>query len=357
MDIRAVDKNFENRFSFEGTKTYDIEEYPFRLFGFCRESGETDFKRMPHAVANRICNDGVKQLYTNTAGIRLRFKTDSKRIILSCVLPDITTFPHMPMTGTSCFDLYANGRYCSVFRPGIDTNGNYSQDQDISQGYSSGYVFETQEEREILIHFPLYNNVSKVYISLDEEASLAPCEDYKNQKPIVYYGSSITQGGCASHPGNCYSAILSRQMNVDFINLGFSGSCLAGEEMAAYIGGLDISVLVLAYDHNAPTAEFLQKTHEPFFKCFRRYQPNTPVIMLSAADLSLGLQSHKARKEVIKRTYQNACASGDRNVHFLDGDGIYADVGLDFCTVDNVHPNDLGFWCIAKAVGTMLRAI
>ena len=357
MDITKIDKNFENRYSFEGLETYDVEQPPFRLFGLCRQPGETDYKRLPHAVAESVANDGVKSLYTNTSGIRLRFKTDSKRIVLSCELPDLTNFPHMPRTGSSCFDLYADGRYCNVFRPGIDLNGDYGDGPENGHGYSSGYIFPDRKMREILIHFPLYNNVSKVYVSLEAEASIAPCDDYKGKKPIVYYGSSITQGGCASHPGNCYSAMISRRLDTDFINLGFSGSCRAEKEMAEYIGSLDMRALVLAYDHNAPTPEFLQQTHEPFFKLFRQYQRTTPVIFVSASDMSCGPQAHMARKEIIRRTYLNAVAAGDQNVYFIDGDDIYKDVGLDYCTVDNAHPNDLGFWCMANTIGAVLKKL
>lgn len=355
MDITEIDKNFENRYSFEGLKTYDIEQTPFRLFGLCRDRGEQDYKRLPHGLVKELENPGVQSLYTNTSGIRLRFKTDSKQIVLSCELPRITKHLNMAMTGASCFDLYADGHYCNVFRPGVDINGDYAAAPDYSHGYTSGYTFEDRKERDILIHFPLYNDVTKVYLSLEEGASLLPCGDYKIQKPVVYYGSSITQGGCASHPGNCYCAMLSRWLDADYVNLGFSGSCKAEPELAEYIGSLDMHAFVYDYDHNAPTAEFLQKTHEPFFQLFRKYQPKVPVIMVSGADLSHGQAEHQKRKQIIQQTYLNARSAGDDKVYFIDGDDIYRDAGLDYCTVDDTHPNDLGFWYMAKTIGKVLQ--
>lgn len=356
MKITDIDKNFENRYSYEGMKTYDIEQPPFRLFGLNRAPGELDYKRLPYQVMEVVSNGSLARLGRHTAGIRLRFKTDSKRIILTCELPDLTKFDHMPRTGVSCFDLYADGRYCNVFRSGVNEGPTPGRDEG-DYGYSSGYNFPDSQEREILIHFPLYNMVTKVYISLEEGASLAPCEAYKIAKPIVYYGSSITQGGCASHPGNAYTNILSRRLNADQINLGFSGNARGEDEMADHIGSLDMHAFVYDYDYNAPTVEHLQETHERFFKRFRQYQPTTPVVMVSTANIMQSPEITLRRKEIIRATYENARAAGDENVYFIDGGEIYKDVGLDYCTVDSVHPNDLGFWCMANTIGAVLEKL
>lgn len=356
MDISQIDKNFANYFSFEGLKTYDINQDPFKLYGLYREEGEQDFKRLPHSLGKGIDNDGIHVLYTNTAGIRLRFRTDSQRIVISYILPDVTIFDHMPATGVSCFDLYADGNYHNVFRVGTNLSGKKADVEELENAYSSGLVFQDRKERDILINFPLYNNVSKVYISLEEEASLKPGDTYTHEKPVVYYGSSITQGGCASHPGNCYSGMISRRLDTDFVNLGFSGSCKAEPEMCDFIGNMDMSVFVFDYDHNAPSPEYLESTHEPFFKKFRQMQPDTPVIFASDAGISHGVYRER-RKEIIRRTYENALKAGDKNVYFIDGGTIYNDVGGEYCEVDNCHPNDLGFWCMANAYGAVIEEI
>ena len=351
MDIRNVDKNFASIGSFEGLVPYDIEQPPFRLYGLCREPGERDYKRLPHAFAEKINSPMIRALYTNTAGIRLRFRTDSQRIGLSCILPGLQLPPHFSRAGMSCFDLYADGSYCNTFFPGLE-----KPDEDLGGGgYRAEYSFADKKEREILLNFPLYNNVGKVYIALEEGASVLPAQDYAHRLPIVFYGSSITQGGCASHAGNSYPAILSRRLDTDYINLGFSGGCRAETELAEYIGSLPMRAFVYDYDHNASDAAFLQKTHEPFFQVFRKYQPETPVLMISMADKCV--RDTRQRKAVIHRTWENARAAGDTNVWFLDGEEIYREVGLDYCTVDRCHPNDLGFWCMANAVEKSLRAI
>ena len=146
-DISNIDKNFANQYDISGMKVYDINEAPFRIYGACREAGETDFKRLDHSFAAALGNTSVSGLYKNTSGIRLRFKTDSARVILSCTMPNRSDIPHMPFTGSGCFDLYADGTYCNVFRPGIDVNGGYSESSVYSGGYTSGYNFKSNFNR------------------------------------------------------------------------------------------------------------------------------------------------------------------------------------------------------------------
>ena len=164
----------------------------------------------------------------------------------------------------------------------------------------------------------------------------------------------IQQGGCASHPGNAYFNILSRRLDADIVNLGFSSGCKGEEAMAEYLANLDMSVLVYDYDHNADSAEFLKETHERTFKIIRKKQPNLPVIMITAADRKFGIPE---RRDVIYQTYKNAVISGDNNVYFIDGSTIYAPVGRGLCTVDHIHPNDIGFLMMANAVETVIKKI
>ena len=349
MDISKIDKNFENTFSYEGMKIYNVNEAPFKLYGLCRREGEQDFKRLPHDFAQQMENPVVKMMYRKTSGLRVRFKTDSARIILKCVLPEKANVPHMPITGSSCFDIYVDGHYFNVFRPGIDANGKYSDDKSMDGGYASGYTFNKKKDmREVLIHFPLYNEVTDVLIGLEEDAQVLPTDGYTHEKPVVFYGSSITQGACASHPGNCYVAMLARQFDFNYVNLGFSGGCRAELELARYIAGLDMSVFVFDYDHNAPNPAELEATHEVFFKEFRRLRPDVPVIFNTASDLAFGAEKRAQRRDIIRKTYENAAAAGDKNVYFVDGSVAYSEVGGEYCVVDNVHPNDLGFYCIYR---------
>ncbi len=324
---------------------YHITEFPFAVYGLWQPQSGI-FRRLPQEVGeNEGVNDGVHHLYKNTAGGRICFKTDAATITLRSVLPSLTKFNHMPLTGTSCFDLYVDGEYCGPFNPGAV--GAPQNGQPVVA--EATRAIPGQGMREILIHFPLYNNVLDVHIALDEGAQVAETDGYAYQKPIVYYGSSITQGGCASHAGNAYQAILSRELRCDHINLGFSGSCLGEQAMAEYIADLEMLAFVLDYDHNAPSVAHLKNTHEAVFDCVRKKQPSLPILLISAADHTHGAQ-HELRKEIIRQTYENARRKGDENVYYLDGDEIYREIGADYCTVDTCHPNDLGFFCMAEAI-------
>lgn len=347
MDISKIDKNFANTFTYEGMKLYNVNEAPFKLYGLCREEGELDFKRLPHSFPDTVDNPVIKALYKKTAGLRVRFRTDSKRIILKCELPEKANVPHMATTGSSCFDMYVDGHYFNVFRPGIDANGKSTDDKSMDGGYASGYTLKGEKKiREILINFPLYNMVTNVYIGLEEDAQVLETAGYPDDRPVIFYGSSITQGACASHPGNCYIAMLSRKYDFNYVNLGFSGGCQAELEFARYIAGLDLRAFVFDFDHNARSLESLEAAHEPFFKEFRRLRPDVPVVFVSASDHACGLSMREQRRAVIYKTYENAVAAGDKNVYFVDGLAAYQDVGVEFCVVDNAHPNDLGFWCM-----------
>lgn len=114
---------------------------------------------------------------------------------------------------------------------------------------------------------------------------------YSIEKPIVFYGSSITQGGCASRPGNSYTHIICRWLDANMVNLGFSGNAKGEPEMAELISQIDMGALVMDYDHNAPDAEYLLNTHENFFKIIRSNHPYLPVIFVSKPDFDKNINN------------------------------------------------------------------
>lgn len=346
--IEELDKNFAPLpVEYEGMTVYDITKEPFQLCGL-RQPKQGTFERMPQDIADTV-NSRVKDLNKHTSGGRIRFKTDSAQIIVSAVLPSVGQMSHMPQTGTSCFDLYVDGRYVAVFIP------DFHKENETKRYEARLDLPGDKGMKDVLIYFPLYNEVQNVYIALNEGANVAPSDEYPNSKPVVFYGSSITQGACASHPGNCYASMVSRALNFDYINLGFAAGCLAEPIMADYISSLDMDILVYDYDHNAGNIDLFERTHETFFKTIREKQPNLPIIIISAAHRFLGFNEN--RRKIIKRTYENAIQSGDKNVYFIDGQDIYKEVGIDLCTVDVIHPNDIGFLCMAKHISAVIEQI
>jgi hypothetical protein len=204
--------------------------------------------------------------------------------------------------------------------------------------------------RDITVNFPLYSAVTEIFVGLDENAEIEPPAPYSNEKPIVYYGSSITQGGCASRPGTCYQAHVSRRFNADYINLGFSGCARAEDEIIDHIKRLDMGLFVYDYDHNAPTVEHLKATHEKMFLAIREANPTLPIIMMSRPLHKCNRTEDDGRRmEIIKQTYENAIGRGDRHCYFLNGDDL-TELCKNEGTVDNCHPTDLGFASMAAAL-------
>jgi hypothetical protein len=211
--------------------------------------------------------------------------------------------------------------------------------------------------KEITIFFPLYNGVTDLRIGLKEGSTFLAASPYQTGKRVLFYGSSITQGGCVSRPSMAYPNQLSRMLDCDIINLGFSGSAKGEREMLDYIIGLDFDVFVLDYDHNAPDPDHLRATHESFFRGFRAARPDVPVIMLSAPDVRFKDASWKERRDIVKATYENAVRDGDKNVYFIDGETLFGEEDWHICTVDSCHPNDLGHYRMAKRVLPVLQKL
>ena len=178
---------------------------------------------------------------------------------------------------------------------------------------------------------------------------------YKWETPILFYGSSITQGGCSSRPGSAYANIVSRALDADIVNLGFSGNARAEVEMGEYIKNLPMSVFVYDYDHNAPTIAHLEQTHERMFRQVREAQPDLPIVLMSRPKYTLN-EDDRTRLEIIRKTYENALARGDRNVYLIDGPTLMAIAGNEG-TVDGSHPTDLGFFSMAQALIPVLKEI
>ena len=341
--IEEIDKNFkiDTTINKQDIKFHNALSEQFSLHGLLYEGGK--FRRIPEAVARSV-SEGVYYLHANTAGGRLRFKTNSPYIAIHAKLAAINRMTHFTLCGSGGFDLYVDNMHANCFRPPLDMVDGYESVIDIGSGM-----------HEVCIHFPLYTNVKELYIGLSEDAEIHAPTPYRNEKPVVYYGSSITQGGCASRPGTTYQDFVSRELGLDFINLGFSGNARAEDEMADYIKGLDMSAFVYDYDHNAPDAEHLEKTHERMFLAIRAKHPYLPIIMMSMPNYRLTPANEK-RMQIIKRTYDNALARGDKNVYFIPGPALMEYAGNEG-TVDGTHPTDLGFYSMAQALTGVMRDI
>ena len=342
MDISKIDKNFEikTRISKENIRFYNVENEPFSLYGVFKENGK--FRRMPEDVAKKV-SEGVYGLHIHTAGGRVRFSTDSPYVAVHVKIDGIWFHSHFTVCATSGFDIYADNTYMGTYMPPAESVTMFEGVVELN----------SRKMREICINFPLYNSVNELYIGLDAHAKIEKAAPYKIEKPIVYYGSSITQGGCASRPGTCYQAYITRELSVDHINLGFSGNAKAEDTIIDYIKGLNMSAFVLDYDHNSPSCEHLKSTHEKMLLAVRENHPLLPIIIMNRPKLYLD-NDEQSRLEIIRETYKNALGRGDKNVYLIDNTMLCAMCGNEG-TVDTCHPTDYGFASMANAIIPVLK--
>lgn len=344
MKITDIDVNFKPVVLPDNVEIeyYNCLEKPFKVFGVLKD--DVRFSRIPHDIAKEISH-GVEWASQGTSGGRICFKTNSRYVAITAKMGQIVQLGHLTTVGSAGFDLYVKDEFRAAFIP----------DYDVCDGFNRIADLEDNTWKDVTINLPLYSEVLEIYIGVEKWASVEEYTPYIDMDPIVYYGSSISHGGCASRPGNIYPAEIARQTNIDFINLGFAGSALGETRMAEYIADLPMSIFVMAYDHNSTKIDHLKSTHENFFKIVRAKNPDLPIIIVSRPDFKQEIDIE--RRDVVYSTYINAHRNGDKNVYYIDGSRIFGSVPRSYCTVDRTHPNDLGFYCMAQHIGKMIQDI
>ncbi len=329
----------------------NVREAPFSLHGVFYDEAQGQFVRMDQKVVDKV-NTDVKWLNRQTAGGRVCFKTDSKYIAFHAVMYDDGGH-HCTHSFDQAFDILRLNdtlpyiTYDYTFTPPRSFEGNV---------YTAGIGTDGVMEDRVLC-LPLFNTVYELYIAVKRDAEIGFSNPYVYEKPVVFYGSSITQGGCASRPSNTYQSILSKKLRFDYTTLGFAGNAKGEIEIAEYIADLDMSVFVLDYDHNAPDAEHLRKTHLPFFRAVREKNPTLPIVIISAPNTMPWYDWYQSRRDAIRETYETAVAEGDKNVYFIDGSELFGEEDRDLCTLDTCHPNDLGMYRMACRIEPVLKKI
>lgn len=343
-----MDKNFviQEAVTEHQTQWYDARD--LELYGVYYDGSL--YRRMPGDIAETV-NNGVHNYSAYSAGGRVRFSTDSPFIALKVEYGPGS----VPTVNNHCvsygFDLYRYEGGVEIFtaaaRPVTGFDYKYGK-----------YKMITKNERKVTaytINFPIFTSIKKLEIGLEVGSAIAPGAAYRNELPVVYYGSSITHGAAAGRPGNTYESFISQKYNLNYINLGFSGSAKGEQTMAEYISELPMSVFVCDYDHNAPNFEHLQETHFVFYETIRKKHPYIPYIMISRPTFFMNPEVNAKRRDIIYNSYRKALEHGDQRVFFIDGETLLQGDFMESCTSDGIHPNDLGFFRMAQKIGPTIN--
>jgi hypothetical protein len=338
----------------EKTRWYDIAQLNLEGRGWTQT--EAFYDRLP-GKAKGVVRTPVWNLSHDSAGMCVRFVTDATSIQARwSVRSENLALVHMPATAVSGLDLYVKTesgrwRWLSVGRPTKYPGNSGELVKDLPAG-----------KREYILYLPLYNGVRSVELGLPKDSTLAKAGPWSSgiSKPIVFYGTSITQGGCASRPGMVHTAILGRQLNCPVINLGFSGNGKMEPEMADLLAELDPAVYSLDCLPNMTAAEVTERV-EPFVRTLRKAHPKTPILLVedrSYTDsflVSSKRQRNLESRAALRAAYERLLAAGTQGLHYLPGEDLLGDDGEG--TVDSSHPTDLGFMRQSDAFRPVLEKI
>ena len=323
------------------------------LEGKAWQDTESYFHRLP-ARAKGVVRDPVWSLSQHTAGFCLRFATDADAIHARwTVTSPRLAMPHMSATGVSGVDLYvlhnSDWRWLAEGQPTQQTN---------SLQLISGLA---KAKREYLLYLPLYNGVQSLEIGVSSGSRLWQLSmDGDAAKPIVFWGTSITHGACASRPGMPHPAILGRRFGRPVINLGFSGNGKMESEVAQLLAEIDAAVFVIDCLPNL-TGELVRQRARPVVDILREAHPTTPILLVedrTFADAFLvesRRQRNQSNRKALRESYLQMLEDNVSGIHYLSGEELLGSDGEG--TVDGSHPNDLGFLRQADAFEAALRPL
>ena len=338
-----------NKKAAENLDWHDVTKWGVEGRGWGDEERKRWFDRFPAKAEGKVTS-AVWNLSRDSAGMMVRFKTDSTAIHARYKLSKSNIgMPHMPATGVSGVDLYARDtdskwKWVQVTKPNAQT-----VEQQIISGLAPG-------EREYAAYLPLYNGIESLEIGVAKGAKfegLAP-----RAKPIIFYGTSITHGACASRPGMVHTAILGRRLDMPVMNCGFSGNGRMDAAVGELLAEIDAAAYVIDCLPNMGPADVTAKC-VPLVKQLRAARPDTPIVLVEDRRFANNwitpdkFKFHTDNHAALKKAYDELKAAGVQKLHYIPGDHLYGD-DTEGAT-DASHANDLGFMRQADIFEPVLR--
>lgn len=338
----------------QGVVYHDARQFP--LYGSAVMNDSVFYTRLPDSLKSVVRKE-LYDLGRNTAGLFIRFSSDARKMRVKWNSAFNLEMNHMTPTGIRGFDVYTlvdgdKWEFVSSARPVVNRKS------------STATVFSNNKPgmREYLMYFPLYDGVDSLYIGVDSAAVIAaPKVDLpRREKPVVVYGTSITQGGCATRPGMCHTNMLVRDLNREVYNLGFSGNGRLDLEVAEVMASIDAGMYIIDCLPNNKV-DALKQNIGPFFQYLRERRPDVPVLFVESPmfpgylfdmDEEATLNEKNA---ALRAYYDKLKAEGVKNIYYFEAKDILTEDREG--TVDGYHFTDLGFYRFEKNLLPVVESI
>lgn len=309
------------------------------LYGKITDATENRYTRLPDSLEN-ITRPPVWKLSRNSAGLSIRFSSNSTTIAARWTNLYNNRMDHMTDIGVKGLDLYildgGQWRFANSARPSFEKESEATLMTNMAAA-----------EREYMLFLPLYDGLSALEIGVDSSAhiSLPRIDTPERRNPIVFYGTSILQGGCANRPGMAFTNIIARRLNRETVNLGFSGNALLDFEIAEVMAAADAGCYVLDFVPNASKDQILGKM-ETFYRIIRDKHPGTPIIFVEDPVFPISRFNLRiageiiAKNEALHTVFDDLVRQGESDIYLVSSRDMLGGDGE--ATVDGIHFTDLG---------------
>lgn len=339
-------------------KTSELKWIPmkgFPVYGTLAKSDSIAYVRLPDSLCTQVRPD-LYALGKNTAGMYIRFASDASAIGAKWKSLNKFDMNHMTAAGIRGLDLYTleNGKWTTLSsaRPSFFRHNTTTMMM----------TDMTPKMREYMLYLPLYDGVDSIYIGVDSAAQVVmpKLDSPRAGKPVIMYGTSILQGGCASRPGMVHTSILGRELDREVVNLGFSGNARLDPEIARMIAASDPSLVVLDALPNC-TSKMLEERLANFVGIIRKAHPKVPILLVESAIFpsmrfnNEMLETITKKNETLRGIYDSLKATGDQNLYYFEGKDVLGDCVEG--TVDNAHFTDLGFTVYARNLLPVMKML
>lgn len=333
-------------------KYHDASSLP--VYGRATDATESRYTRLPDSLEH-ISRKPVWDLSRNSAGLAIRFSSNSSTIGAKWTNLFNNRMNHMTDTGIKGLDLY-------TLKDGSWTFVNCARPSFNKESQAVIIANMDPEEREYMLYLPLYDGIASLEIGTDSLAHVSPpkADTPQRSKPVVFYGTSILQGACASRPGMAFTNIISRRLDRETINLGFSGNALLDFEVAEVMAGVDAGCYVLDCVPNA-SAEMILTKMEKFYRIMRDKHPDTPVIFIEDPMFPHSRFDRRIANEINKKNkalgviFNELVEKGEQNIYFISSENIIGDDNE--ATIDAIHFTDLGMMRYTELVCPVIEQV